>query len=66
MIPPNEERYSFNELELLGVVWCVEYSKYYLFGNSFTVITDHRALQSIMTKHMSNEDYNIQLTRWVD
>ena len=28
----NEERYSVNELELLGVVWSVEYFKYYLFG----------------------------------
>ena len=34
----NEERYSFNELELLGMVWLVEY----LCGTSLTVITDHR------------------------
>ena len=47
----NEERYSINELELLGVVWSVEYFKNYLFGNSFRIITDHRALLSIMTEH---------------
>ena len=40
----NEERYSVNELDLLGVVWSIEYFKYYLFGKSFTIITDHRAL----------------------
>ena len=37
----NEERYSVNELELLGVVWSVAYFKCYLFGKSFTIITDH-------------------------
>ena len=38
---PHKERYSVNELEFLGVVWSVEYFKYYLFGKSFTIITDH-------------------------
>ena len=62
----NEERHSINELELLGVVWSVEYFKYYLFGKSFTIITDHRALRSIMKKHRSNKSYKSRLTRWID
>ena len=62
----NEKRYSVNELELLGVVWSVEYFKYYLFGKSFTIITDHRALLSIMKEHRSNKSYNSRLTRWID
>ena len=62
----NEERYSINELELLGVVWSVKYFKYYLFGKSFTIITDHRALLSIMKEHRSNKSYNSRLTRWID
>ena len=62
----DEERYSVNELELLGVVWSVEYFKYYLFGKSFTFITDHRALLSILKEHRSNKSYNCRLTRWVD
>ena len=62
----NEERYSVNELELLGVVWFVEYFKYYLFGKSFTIITDHQELLSIMKEHRSNKSYNSRLTRWVD
>ena len=41
-----EDRYSINELGLLGVVWSVEHFKYYLYGKPFTVITDHRALLS--------------------
>ena len=33
---------------------------------SFTKITDHRALLSIMKEHWSNKSYNSRLTRWVD
>ena len=44
----NDERYSINELGLLGVVLSVECFKYYLFGKSSTIITDHPALLSIM------------------
>ena len=61
-----EERYILNELELLGVVWSIEYFKNYLYGKTFTVITDHRALLSIMKENRSNKSYNSRLTRWVD
>ena len=61
-----EDRYSINELELLGVVWSVEHFKYYLYGKPFTVITDHRAFLSIMRENRSNKSYNSRLTRWVD
>ena len=62
----SEERYSINELELLGVVWSVEHFKNYLYGKEFTVITDHRALLSILKEHRSNKSYNSRLSRWVD
>ena len=62
----SEERYSINELELLGVVWSIEYFKNYLYGKEFTVITDHRALLSILKEHRSNKSYNSRLSRWVD
>ena len=62
----NEERYSINELELLGVVWAIEYFKFYLFGKNFTVLTDHRAFLSVLKSHRSNKSYNSRLTRWVD
>ena len=62
----NEERYSINELEFLGVVWSVEYFKFYLFVKSFTIITDNRALLSIMKEDRSNKSYNSRLSRWVD
>ena len=58
-----ENHYSTNELELLGVVWSIEHFKYYLYGKFFTVITDHRALLSIMRENRDNKSYNTRLTR---
>ena len=48
------------------MVWAIEYFKYYLFGKDFTVLTDHRALLSILKSHRSNKSYNSRLTRWID
>ena len=62
----NEEPYSINELELLGVVWSIEYFKNYLYGKEFSIITDHRALLSILKEHRLNKSYNSRLSRWVD
>ena len=62
----NEEHYSINELELLGVVWAIEYFKNYLFGKNFTVLTDHRALLLVLKSHCSNKSYNSRLKRWID
>ena len=61
-----EERYRINELELLGVVWAIEFFKYYLFEKNFTVLTDHRALLSVLKSHRSNKSYKSRLTRWID
>ena len=61
-----EDRYSINELELLGVVWSTEHFKCYLYGKPFTVITDHRTLLSIMRESRANKSYISRLARWVD
>ena len=61
-----EERYSVNELVLLGIVRSIDYFKYYLYGKNFTVVTDHRALLSILKEHRSNKSYNSRLSRWID
>ena len=53
-------------MELLGVVCAIEYFKYYHFGKNFTVLTDHRALLSVLKSHRSNKSYNSRLTRWID
>ena len=62
---PTEVRYSVNELEPLGVVWSIDYFKYYLYGKDFTVITDHSSLLSILEEHRSNKSYNGRLSRWI-
>ena len=62
----NKKRYSINELDLLGVVWAIEYFKYYLFGKNFTVLTDHRAPLSVLKPHRFNKSYKSRLTRWID
>ena len=61
-----EDRYSINELTFLGVVWSNERFNYYLYGKPFTIITDHRALLSIMRENRANKSYNSRLTRGVD
>ena len=61
-----EERYSVNELELLGVGWSIEYFKNYLYDNHSTVITDHRASLSILKENCLNKSYNSRLTHWID
>ena len=58
-----EEKYSINELELLGVVWALEHFNHYLYGHYFTVQTDHRALLSIL-KERSTKAHQSRLTRW--
>ena len=48
------------------MVWSIEYFKNYLFGKEFSIITDHRALLSILKEHGSNKSYNSSQSRWVD
>ena len=43
-----EKKYSTNELEKMAVVWWAEYFKKYILGRPFTVVTDHKALLSIL------------------
>ena len=62
---PCEQRYSVNELELLGVLWSIEYFKNYLYGKNFRVLTNHRVLLSILKENRSKKSYNSRLTRWI-
>ena len=61
-----EEKYSVNELELLGVVWAIEQFKYYLYGKHFTVNTDHQALVSALNESERSKGSQSILTRWND
>ena len=61
-----ESKYSINELELLAVVWSVEYFRNYVYGVHFEIVSDHKALMSILSKNRGNKTYSSRLTRWVD
>ena len=40
-----EQRYSQTEKEALAIVWSIEHFHMFLYGNDFTLITDHKPLE---------------------
>ncbi|OAF70865.1 hypothetical protein A3Q56_01372 [Intoshia linei] len=53
-----ENNYSTVEKELLAVAWAISKFKYYLYGITFTVITDHRPLVYIRnSKRLSKRQF---------
>ena len=58
-----ETRYAVIELECMGIAWGVEQCRYYLAGNKFHVVTDHRPLIGIFKKGM-NEITNARILRY--
>ena len=46
---PVEQNYSSFDGECLAVLWDTNHFRAYLFGNSFTLITDHEPLRWLMT-----------------
>ena len=61
-----ESKYSTNELELLAVIWAIEHFRNYVYGTEFEVVSDHRALLSVLKANRSNKTFSSRLTRWVD
>ena len=61
-----EAKYSINELELFAVFWSVEHFKNYVYGVPFGIVTDHKAVQSVLKSNKGNKTYSSRLTRWVD
>lgn len=54
-----ETNYSTTEKEALAIIWAVEKFKPYLYGNKFTLVTDHKPLVFI-----KNSNKNGKLIRW--
>ena len=66
-LKPAEKKYSSNELELLAVVWATEYFRNYIYGRYFTVISDHKALITLLNSSpKGNKTFFSRLTRWYD
>ena len=61
-----ETKYFINELELLAVVWAIEHFRNYVYGVKFQVISDHKALASVLRPNRGNKTFSCRLTRWVD
>ena len=61
-----EAKYSINELELLAVVWAMEHFRNYVYGVKFQVLSDHKALPSVLRPNRGNKTFSSRLTRWVD
>lgn len=47
-LQPHEKNHGVSELEVLGVVWAVKHFRHYLYGHHCTVLTDHKALKSLL------------------
>ena len=59
-LTPTEQRYSNLERELLSIVYGVERFSMYLYGREFTVVTDHRPLEAICTKNLTQAPPRVQ------
>ena len=58
-----KQRYSQIKRETLEMEWAVKYFHLYLFGRPFTLITDHKPLESILNKPKSKLAARIE--RWL-
>ena len=59
-LKPAERKYSTIKREALGAFSAIKDFYPYLYGHSFTLVTDHNPLTSL--KHLNNFDG--RLTRW--
>ena len=57
---PRENNYSVIEKECLAIVWSLQAFHVYLFGQKFTIETDHQPLSWL--QRMKNTNH--RLTRW--
>ena len=57
---PAEKNYGSCEGECLAVVWAVQHFREYLFGQLFTLVTDHEPLRWLMLTNKTTD----KLARW--
>lgn len=59
-LKPAETRYTVSEIECLAAVDAIRHFLIYLDGRSFTLETDHRALEYLLSARLTNK----RLMRW--
>jgi transposase InsO family protein len=55
-----EQNYAPTEIECLAVLFCVEKCRCYVLGNQFSILTDHKSLQWLLT----TKTHQGRLARW--
>ncbi|OMH83426.1 Retrovirus-related Pol polyprotein from transposon [Zancudomyces culisetae] len=55
-----ERNYSISHLEGLAVIWAIKKFRYYVYGRTFTVRTDHKAILNIF----NGKDLIGRIARW--
>ena len=61
-----EQNFSIIEIELFAVVSSVENFRNYVYGTIFEIVSDHKALTSILKGIRANKTFSSRLTGWVD
>nr|XP_025044422.1 uncharacterized protein LOC112547106 [Pelodiscus sinensis] len=57
---PRERNYAVIEKEALAIKWAIDSLRYFLTGNTFTLVTDHAPLKWMQ----SMKDNNARIMRW--
>ena len=47
-------------------MWSIGLFKNYVYGTRFGVVSDHKALQTVLKSNKGNKTYSSRITRWVD
>ena len=61
-----QQKYSINGWKLLAAVWAIENYQSFVYGTQFEVLSDHKAMTSIIKENRAHKKYSSWLTRRVD
>ena len=60
------EKNAITELELPAVVSGLEHFRRYIHGKPVKLLTNHKALESLIKRNRSNQTYRARSTGWLD
>ena len=50
----------------MAIVWSIKYFRSYVYGVPFKIISDHKALATVLKVQKANKTYSSRLPRWLD